>query len=96
MYVVVSRWEVAEADRSEFTKRALAVGDALGRPPGAIQSHGFYSEEGVAVLVMYFENSEAYENMYVSLDSPFARAIAEHQLDMVAKWLSSERGDLIE
>jgi heme-degrading monooxygenase HmoA len=96
MYVVVSRWQVAEEDRPEFTKRAKAVGEALRKTSGCIDSHGFYSEESIAVLVMYFQNAEAYENMYVSLDSPFARAIAEHQLDMVAKWLSSERGDVIE
>lgn len=95
MYAVVSRWEVAEDDRDEFTLRAKAVGAALKKTPGCLDSHGFYSEEGIAVLLMYFDNEAAYESLYVTLDNPYARAITEHQLDMVAKWLSSERGDIV-
>lgn len=95
MYVVISRWEVAEGDRAEFTKRAMAVRDALRDTPGAVGGEGFYSEEGVVVIVMYFVSAEAYEHMYKSLDTPFARAIEEQRLDMLGRWLTSERGDLL-
>lgn len=95
MYAVISRWEVAVANRAEFTTRALAIGEAARAIPGAVDIRGFYSEEGVAVIIMYFESVRAYESLYASMENPFAKAIEEQRLDQYGKWINSERGDLM-
>jgi heme-degrading monooxygenase HmoA len=95
MYMVISRWDAGPKGHDEFVKRAMVVREAACKMPGVVEARGFVSEEGTAVIVLVFEDENAYQNLYAKPDSPFAKAIEEQRIDMVGRWLGSERGELI-
>lgn len=96
MYCVVSKWHVETDNLDEFRRRGLAVQHELDQAPGIKNSFAFLNEAGELVAVVLYEDRAAYDRIMTDENGPFAKLVAQHRLEDVATWVSSERGDTVE
>lgn len=95
MYMVVSRWEPLPGKTDEFALKGKAMRGLLMTLPGVTLVEGFVAEDGAAVAVVGYESREAYDRIVNDPNGPFVKAATENNLEELATWVRSERGETI-
>jgi hypothetical protein len=94
MYLVVSKWEALPGKESEVQERARQVRKTLRSQPGCVMVESIYNGKN-ALAVHGYVDEDAYKRIVQDDNGPFARAVAEHRLEEVARWVSSEAGNTV-
>ena len=92
MYIVVSYWESLPGREEEFNKIGRKMGALMRRQPGVTLLETFKSGNKY-VMVHGYKDEPTYRALVQDPKGFFARAAAEHKIDEIARWLSSERGE---
>src|SRR5690349_4525540 len=95
MYIVVSRWEVFPGMKSEFDARSKAVRAEVLKMPAVERLDSFYDEDGTAVAIICYTDEASYKQTIQDPNGPFEKALAQHKLEEVSRWLWSARGEEI-
>jgi hypothetical protein len=92
MYLVISTWEALPGKEAEFDQAGPAVASVLRREPGVLFVEAI--KNGNQHIAVHGYHDEA--TYHAIIDNPngqFAKAIAAKNVESVAKWISSERGE---
>ncbi|MBS1718240.1 MAG: hypothetical protein JSS72_10970 [Armatimonadetes bacterium] len=95
MYLVVSRWEPLPGKEKEFEAQGLAARDAIRNTPGVETVMGFTTEDGARIAIIGYKSKSVYEEI-MGDNGAFAKIAAKHQIENVAKWVRSERGEMVD
>ena len=96
MYAVMSKWEPLPGCEDEVQKRSSDVRAKMRTVSGIEFMHGFRNESGQYVVVMGYADEPTYQKIIHNPQGPFAQALADSDLEKYARWVSSERGEMIE
>lgn len=94
MYLVISAWEPLPGKEQPFMELGNRIGAMLKRQPGVLLLEVFLSG-GKAMSVHGYADEATYRRLVDDPDGPFARAVADSNLETVARWLYSERGETV-
>ena len=92
MFWVLSRWKALPGKEAEWRERGVKVRDAMRRMPGVELVDSFETESGEVVAMVGYTSEADYDRITRDPNGPFEKAVAEHRLEEVANWVSSERG----
>lgn len=95
MYMVVSRWEAIPGMEDEFRRRSQPVRESMRSQPGVVFLESIFDGK-TAIAVHAYETEDAYRRIVQDPDGPFAKAVAVHRLEEVARFVGSERGETVE
>lgn len=94
MYLVVSKWQALQGKEEEFDELGKKMRNLLRSQPGVVMVEAFKCD-GYIVVIAGYENEEVYNNVVNDPNGPFEAAAREHNLEEIARWLGSERGETI-
>jgi len=94
MFMVVSYWEPLPGKEAEFDKVSPKVTAILRQQPGVVMIEGFNSGKK-RVAIHAYKHEAAYKAVVDNPNGTFARALKEHRLEELARWLGSERGETL-
>ncbi len=95
MYMVVSRWEVMPGKEEEFERIGKSMRGMLRSQPGVHNVSGIRDGNGVVAVVTYTDEA-AYQRIVKDPNGPFETAAREHDMESIGRWVSSERGEVLE
>lgn len=94
MYMVVSKWQALPGKEAEFEQSGPKAREALKSQPGvefveAIKADGHYT------VVHAYADEAAYHRIVDSPDSAFSQALKANNVESLAQWVGSERGETL-
>ena len=92
MYLVVSRWKPVPGKEEEFEARGKLMRKLLRKQPGVKMLEHFVSDKGEVIAIHGYTNEKSYRKVVHDPKSPFNKALAEHEVEEVGKWLGSDMG----
>ncbi|HVT13637.1 MAG TPA: hypothetical protein VHE55_15335 [Fimbriimonadaceae bacterium] len=93
MYYVVSRWEPLPGKSEEFENKARKLRGIMKSQSGVSFLEGFRTEDGGEVAIVGYNSRADYDRIVNNPNGPFASAVAAEDLDSIARWVWSERGE---
>ena len=92
MYLVVSRWKPVPGKEDEFEARGKQVRKILRKQPGVKMLEHFVTENGEVIAIHGYTNEKSYRKVVHDPKSAFNKALEQHNVDEVAKWIGSDMG----
>lgn len=94
MYLVVSQWEPKPGKDAEFENAGMSLREGLRSQPGVRMVEAFRSN-GRIIAVHGYEDQAAYERLVSAPGGFFERMAADHDVENLATWLGSDRGETL-
>ncbi len=94
MYLVVSKWQALPGKEEEFEEIGKKMRDLLRSQPGVVMVEAFKCD-GYNVAVAGYENEEVYNQLIHDPNGPFETAARGHNVEEIARWLGSEKGETL-
>lgn len=92
MYVVVSKWEFVPGRESDFDTIGRKLRNELKTWPGVESVMSVNTGTGEIAVVGYTDE-ETYKKLISDPNGPFETSLAQYDVDSIAKWVWSERGE---
>lgn len=92
MFIVLSRWEALPGHETEWHEMSQDIGATLRAVPGVEFLHRFENDEGQLVVMMGYSDEATYHALVDDSNGAVVRAMADSNIESVARWISSERG----
>ncbi len=96
MYIVSSRWEAVEGHEDAWRDISARTGGKLRAIPGVEFLHRFQNEMGKVVVTMGYTDEPTYQRLVNDPNGAVAKLMAETDIESVARWISSERGESVD
>ncbi len=96
MYIVSSKWEPLEGFEKAWQESSASTGHQLRAIPGVEFLHRFKNEQGQVVVTMGYTDEPTYQRLVIDPNGAVARLMAETDIESVARWISSERGESVD
>lgn len=95
MYMVVSHWKPLAGKDSEFERIGGEAREFMRTLDGVELISSFRSGDEIVVVHAY-RDMDSYTNIVDAEDGPFAKKMAELDIERYAEWLGSERGETVD
>jgi hypothetical protein len=95
MYLVVSHWEPLPGKEDEFLRIGREMSAFMRSQPGVVFLNGFVTPDGKHVAIHAYQDEATYRRLVSDDNSPMEQEAARRNMDEVARWLGSERGESI-
>lgn len=95
MYMVVSRWEMMPGKEEEFERIGKAMRGVLRAQPGVSSVYGIREGSDVVAVVCY-DDEATYQRIVKDPNGPFETAARQHGIENAARWVSSNRGEVLD
>jgi heme-degrading monooxygenase HmoA len=92
MFLVVSKWQAKPGKEEEFERVGMEMRAVLRGLPGITFAESFQSGSITTVVHCYLDEP-TYHSIMDNEDSGFHKAAKEYNLEGVAEWLGSDRGE---
>lgn len=95
MYIVVSKWEILPGQEDAFRAAGRTMRDFMRNLPGVEFVQAMKCEDGNAIAIVAYTDEKSYQNIMAD-GGEFETAARKHNLEGMAKWAWSERGEAID
>jgi len=96
MYIVVSRWEALPGKWSEFEATGKKMRAAIRTWPEVEMVHGVRISEDAVFAIIGYKTEADYQRLIQAENGPFQQLAQQHNIESIAKWVWSERGEASE
>ncbi len=96
MFIVISKWRPLPGKENEFSEIGAKMRSRMRNFPGVKFVHGLKNEEDQPIAIVGYESKEAWDSIVNDPNGPFALAAQEHNIEEIAEWISSDRGESID
>ncbi|HXH60859.1 MAG TPA: hypothetical protein VNI20_05820 [Fimbriimonadaceae bacterium] len=95
MYGVVARWEFDPKDEAEIRSKIGPMTNEMLKWPGVVSSIDIKIAPNAILSVMTYSDEDAYQKLIHDPNGPFEKAAKDHDIERLAKWVWSERGEVV-
>ncbi len=95
MFGVVARWEFDPKNEAELVSVSEVLMKDLRSWPGVVSAIDIKVAPGAILSVITYQDEATYKALIQDPNGPFEKAAKEHDIERIARWVWSERGEVI-
>jgi hypothetical protein len=96
MFVVISKWEIDAVHDEAVRESARKMMADIRSWDGVESAFNVKAGDNYVLAVISYTDQAAYDKLISDPEGPFEKAAAKHGMEDHARWVWSERGDVVE
>ena len=96
MFMVISKWEWDAAHDAEVRESARRMMADINGWDGVEFANNVKAGDNYVLSVIAYTDEAAYQRLINAPGGPFEKAAAEHDMEKYARWVWSERGEVVQ